>query len=124
MTDLYRRTILRGALVGAASLAMPTRARDDLAPIYDQIGKRHDEAVRRIQDWIHQPTIAAESIGNEEGAQHMIALLRDAGFQRAEKVATDGKPGVFATLDAGAPRTLGLYFMFDVKQVDPKEWSS
>ncbi|HET9752934.1 MAG TPA: M20/M25/M40 family metallo-hydrolase, partial [Myxococcales bacterium] len=98
--------------------------RDDLAPIYDQIGKRHDEAVKRIQDWIHQPTIAAESIGNEEGAQHMIALLRDAGFQRAVKVPTDGKPGVFATLDAGAKKTLGLYFMFDVKQVDPREWSS
>jgi acetylornithine deacetylase/succinyl-diaminopimelate desuccinylase-like protein len=124
MTDLSRRTLLRGALVGAASLAMPTLARDDLAPIYDQIGKRHDEAVKRIQDWIHQPTIAAESIGNEEGAQHMIALLRDAGFQSAVRVPTDGKPGVFATFDAGAPRTLGLYFMFDVKQVDAKEWSS
>jgi acetylornithine deacetylase/succinyl-diaminopimelate desuccinylase-like protein len=124
MTDLSRRTVLRGALVGAASLAMPALARDELAPIYDQIGKRHDEAVQRIQHWIHQPTIAAESIGNEEGAQLMIALLRDAGFQRAEKVPTDGKPGVFATLDAGAKKTLGLYFMFDVKQVDPKEWSS
>src|SRR5690348_3958757 len=124
MTDLSRRTVLRGALVGAASLAMPALARDELAPIYDQIGKRHDEAVQRIQHWIHQPTIAAESIGNEEGAQLMIALLRDAGFQRAEKVPTDGKPGVFATLDAGAKKTLGLYFMFDVKQVDLKEWSS
>jgi acetylornithine deacetylase/succinyl-diaminopimelate desuccinylase-like protein len=27
-------------------------------------------------------------------------------------------------LDAGAPRSLGLYFMYDVKQVDPTEWSS
>jgi len=32
--------------------------------------------------------------------------------------------GVFATLDAGAPRTIGLYFMYDVKQADPAEWSS
>src|SRR6478735_8171524 len=29
-----------------------------------------------------------------------------------------------ATLDAGAARTVGLYFMYDVKQVDPAEWSS
>ncbi|HXS81431.1 MAG TPA: M20/M25/M40 family metallo-hydrolase, partial [Methylomirabilota bacterium] len=29
-----------------------------------------------------------------------------------------------ATLDAGAPRTVGLYFMYDVKQVDAKEWTS
>ena len=37
---------------------------------------------------------------------------------------TDGKPGVFATLDAGAPKTVGLYFMYDVKQFDPAEWTS
>src|SRR6266478_1426766 len=31
---------------------------------------------------------------------------------------------IFAELDAGAPKTVGLYFMYDVKQVDPPEWSS
>src|SRR5229473_488053 len=45
-------------------------------------------------------------------------------FGEVTKVPTDGQPGVFATLDAGAPRTLGLYFMYDVKQADPAEWSS
>ena len=37
---------------------------------------------------------------------------------------TDGHPGVFAILDAGAPKTLGLYYMYDVKQADPAEWTS
>jgi acetylornithine deacetylase/succinyl-diaminopimelate desuccinylase-like protein len=124
MTDVSRRFVLKGAFAGAASLALPSLARDDFAPIYDQIGKRHDETVRRIQQWIQKPTIAAENIGSQEGAQIMIELLRDAGFQRAERVGTDGNPGVFAVHDAGAPKTLGLYFMYDVKQVDPKEWSS
>ncbi len=41
-----------------------------------------------------------------------------------ERAETTGKPGVFATLDAGAARTIGLYFMYDVKQADPAEWSS
>ena len=54
----------------------------------------------------------------------MMNLARDAGFQQVTRVDSDGKPGVFATLDAGAPRTLGLYFMYDVKQVDPAEWAS
>jgi acetylornithine deacetylase/succinyl-diaminopimelate desuccinylase-like protein len=54
----------------------------------------------------------------------MAQLAREAGFQSATVVTTDGKPGVFATLDAGAPKTVGLYFMYDVKQFDPKEWSS
>jgi acetylornithine deacetylase/succinyl-diaminopimelate desuccinylase-like protein len=39
-------------------------------------------------------------------------------------VETDGKPGVFAVLDADAAKTVGLYFMYDVKQFDPSEWSS
>jgi acetylornithine deacetylase/succinyl-diaminopimelate desuccinylase-like protein len=39
-------------------------------------------------------------------------------------IETDGKPGVFATLDAGAAKSVGLYFMYDVKQFDPAEWTS
>src|SRR3546814_17548561 len=54
----------------------------------------------------------------------MAQLARDAGFQKVEIIDTDGKPGVFATLDAGAEKTGGLYFMYDVKQFDVSEWSS
>src|SRR5437762_406390 len=124
MPDYSRRAVLKGALAGAAYAALPSFGAEDLAPVYDEIRKRHDEAVKRIQHWIRQPTIAAENVGSEEGLRLMIELLRDAGFQRADRIGTDGKPGVFATLDAGAPRTFGLYFMYDVKQVDPAEWSS
>src|SRR5213594_736431 len=124
MPDYSRRAVLKGALAGAAYAALPSFGAEDLAPVYDEIRKRHDEAVQRIQHWIRQPTIAAENVGSEEGLRLMIELLRDAGFQRADRIGTDGKPGVFATLDAGAPRTFGLYFMYDVKQVDPSEWSS
>jgi acetylornithine deacetylase/succinyl-diaminopimelate desuccinylase-like protein len=80
--------------------------------------------VKRLQDWIKLPSIAAENLNYPDGAEYMAKLARDAGFQSAEVVNTDGKPGVFATLDAGAPKTVGLYFMYDVKQFDPKEWSS
>src|SRR5262249_9534596 len=54
----------------------------------------------------------------------MMRLAREAGFDTVTKIPTDGVPGVFATLDAGAPKTLGVYYMYDVKQVDPAEWSS
>jgi acetylornithine deacetylase/succinyl-diaminopimelate desuccinylase-like protein len=99
-------------------------AENDFPEIKAEIGKRHDEAVKRLQDWIHQVSIAAENRGYPEGAEYMVKLAQDAGFQKATRVDTDGKPGVFATLDAGAPKTVGLYFMYDVKQFDPAEWSS
>ena len=88
------------------------------------IAKQHDEGVKRLQEWIRLPSIAAENIGFPVGAEHMAKLLKDACFQKATIIDTDGKPGVFATLDAGAATTLGLYFMYDVKQSDPSEWSS
>lgn len=108
-------------------MALPRAAftqQDDLAPITSEIQKRHDETVQRLQQWIRQPSIAAENRGMNEGCALTMQMLKDAGFQSVTKLPTDGEPGIFATLDAGAPRTLGLYFMYDVKQVDPAEWSS
>lgn len=96
----------------------------DLKPFEAEIAKRHDEGVERLQDWIRQPAIAAENRGMNEGCGLMMRMLRDAGFDKVTKVPTDGHPGVFATLDAGAPKTAGIYFMYDVKQADPSEWSS
>ena len=126
---MNRRTFLQGTLAGAAAFAWKDRAfaaapSAGLEPLFAQVEKQHEEAVRRLQEWIHQPSIAAENRGMAEGCELMIRLLRDAGFQSAERVPTEGHPGVFATLDAGARRTLGIYFMYDVKQVDPAEWSS
>ena len=125
LTD--RRTFLQGAAAAAALSAIPCWAQahpDDFAAIRAEIEKHHDEAVKRLQAWIRQPSIAAENRGMKEGCDLMMQMLREEGFSGVKKMATDGQPGVFATLDAGAPKTLGLYFMYDVKQADPAEWSS
>ena len=107
-----------------AALLTFTAAADDLTDIRAVVVKRHDESVKRLQEWIARPAIAAENLGFPAGAEYMAQLARDAGFQKAVVLETDGKPGVFATLDAGAKKTVGLYFMYDVKQYDPAEWTS
>ena len=116
------------ALIAFAMLAIPAaniaRAADDFADVKREVTARHDEAVKRLQDWIALPSIAAESLNSAQGAERMAQLARDAGFQKVTVVPTDGKPGVFAELDAGAAKTVGLYFMYDVKQFDPSEWTS
>ncbi|MBV9302664.1 MAG: M20/M25/M40 family metallo-hydrolase [Acidobacteriaceae bacterium] len=96
----------------------------DLKSLQAEIEKRHDESVQRLQQWIRQPSIAAENRGMTEGCELTMSFLRDAGFDQVTKVPSKGQPGIFATLDAGASRTIGLYFMYDVKQADPSEWSS
>src|SRR5712691_6765989 len=122
-----RRRFLGTAATSAAALALPRlafTADDGLGPIQAEIVKRHAEGVQRLQEWVRLPSIAAENRGMAEGCDLMMRLAREAGFQAVTRMPTDGPPGVFATLDAGAPRTIGLYFMYDVKQVDPAEWSS
>jgi acetylornithine deacetylase/succinyl-diaminopimelate desuccinylase-like protein len=122
-----RRVFLQDLGGAAAGLALPSYVwsqQSDLNPVFAQIERRHDETVQRLQEWIRQPSIAAENRGVNEGCDLTMRLLTDAGFQQVTKIPSDGQPGIFATLDAGAPRTLALYFMYDVKQVDPAEWSS
>ena len=108
----------------ATTRSAPSLLTGELSPIQSEIEKRHDESIARFQNWVRNPSIAAEDRGMDEGCDLMIRMARDAGFQTARRIDTDGHPGVFATLDAGAPKTFGLYFMYDVKQAEPAEWSS
>jgi acetylornithine deacetylase/succinyl-diaminopimelate desuccinylase-like protein len=141
MTDqkivpINRRGLLLLAAASGASLAVPRwtladtptsgnrKFGGDLSKVQAAIEQQRPEAIKRLQDWIALPSIAAENRNMKEGAQRMADLLREAGFQSVKIMPTDGQPGVFATLDAGAKRTVGMYFMYDVKQFDPKEWSS
>lgn len=131
MSSIATPTARRGhrfVLAAAAlALALPIAAiaaKPDRAAIEREVAKQHPASIKRLQDWIAHPSIAAEDLAGREGAETMATLVRDAGFQHVEVLDTDGKPGVFATLDAGAKKTVGLYFMLDVKQYDPAEWTS
>jgi acetylornithine deacetylase/succinyl-diaminopimelate desuccinylase-like protein len=127
VTALAAPNLLRAAVAGNLGMGrsvIPALGAVDTDAIRAEIEKRHDESVQRLQTWIKQPSIAAENRGMNEGCDLMMQMLREVGFQQVQKMPTDGQPGVFATLDAGAPKTLGLYFMYDVKQADSAEWSS
>ena len=117
-TRIFPHAIVIGSIVLLTAMCCRA-AEDDLAAIKSEISKRHGEAVKRLQDWIGQVSIAAENRGYPEGAEYMAKLARDAGFQQVTVINTDGKPGVFATLDAGAPKTVGLLLHVRRKTVRP-----
>jgi acetylornithine deacetylase/succinyl-diaminopimelate desuccinylase-like protein len=127
---LPRRGLMLMAGAAGVALAAPSRLLAaapkgaDLADVRAAIERQRPQAIKRLQDWIALPSIAAEGRNAQEGVSYMAELLRDAGFQSAAIIQTDGRPGVFGVMDNGAPRTVGMYFMYDVKQFDPSEWSS
>ena len=114
-------SVLLASTLFATAASAETPGREQLKTA---VAARHDTTVKALRDWIALPTIAAEKRNVNEGAEYMRRLALDAGFQQAKIVPSGGVPGVFATLDAGAPVTLGVYFMYDVKQFDPAEWQS
>src|SRR6266511_365607 len=91
----------------AATGSAPTILAGELTSIQSEIEKRHDESIQRFQHWVRNPSIAAEDRGMDEGCDLMMRMAREAGFQQSKRVDTEGHPAVFATLDAGAPRTFG-----------------
>jgi acetylornithine deacetylase/succinyl-diaminopimelate desuccinylase-like protein len=125
--SVTRRGFLQTSLAGAAGLAIDADmllAASDRDAVVGEIAKQHDATVKMLGDWIALPSIAAENLNYPQGAEYMATLARDAGFGKVDVIPTKGKAGVFATLDSGAATTLALYFMYDVKQFDPKEWTA
>ncbi|HEY6923575.1 MAG TPA: M20/M25/M40 family metallo-hydrolase [Steroidobacteraceae bacterium] len=114
-----------GALLTAGSVALAARsAGHDKQAVLARIPQMHAANLKRLQEWIALPSIAAENRNYPQGAQYMADLARSAGFSGVRVIPTAGKPGVFGRLDAGAPVTIAVYFMYDVKQFVPEEWSS
>ena len=133
MTDrndvgVNRRDFIQGALALSALsvLPIPSFAADnaDMQAVLAQVPKLHDQTVKALQSWIALPSIAAENRNYPQGPEYMAQLARDAGFSNVEIIPSSGRPGVFGVIDTGAPISVGLYFMYDVKQFDPAEWSS
>src|SRR5580693_1750938 len=129
--DLSRREFVQGTVTGLALAAAPAavlaaaQPRDpDKAAVLAQIPKMHAENVTRLQEWIALPSIAAENRNYPQGPEYMAKLAQAAGFTGVKLIPTSGKPGVFGKIDAGARTTIGIYFMYDVKQFVPEEWSS
>ena len=98
MNDRYvdprtRRGLLMMAAAAGASLAVPRFAfpaagksgdrefGGDLSAVHAAIEKQRPEAIKRLQNWIALPSIAAENRNMKEGAQMLIELLKEAGFQ-------------------------------------------
>ena len=84
MKNLTRREFVEGAVAGAALAAVPATVfaaspgdDADKQTVLQQIPKMHAENVKRLQEWIALPSIAAENRNFPQGPDHMAKLAKD-----------------------------------------------
>ena len=83
--------------------------------IYRHIDANIGDHVKQLQRWVRQQSVSAQNRGISEMAALVAGDLRQLGFKEVALVPTRGHPGVFGFYDAGAPRTLVIYMMYDVQ---------
>lgn len=120
----FMKVTIGGAVAASLAPSLVMASNSDKASVLSVIPGMHDENLKRLQQWIALPSIAAMDMNYPQGPEHMAALARSVGFTDVRIVPTSGKPGVFGRLDAGAKTTVGVYFMYDVKHFVPEEWES
>jgi acetylornithine deacetylase/succinyl-diaminopimelate desuccinylase-like protein len=92
--------------------------------IYDHIDQHLDEHIAMIQEYVRQPSVSVGGQGVLECSELVADYYRDLGCQEVEFIEVDGYPGIWAFYDAGAPKTLVNYNMYDVRPVGPvSDWS-
>ncbi len=92
-----------------------------LEKVHGHIEGHFDEHLERVKDFVRQPSISADGTGMAEMAELVAAQIREAGGE-AEIVPTPGYPVVYGEIDAGAPKTLLVYGMYDVQPVVGETW--
>jgi acetylornithine deacetylase/succinyl-diaminopimelate desuccinylase-like protein len=97
--------------------------RGEYPETYKYIDAHRAPHLENLRRWLRQPSISAQNRGIGEMAAMVRDDLRKIGFKEAELVPTTGYPGVWGYYDAGAPKTLVVYMMYDVQPVEPSGWS-
>jgi len=91
--------------------------------VFDYIDKHYADHLKKLQEFVRQPSISAENRGVRECAQLVKNYFTDLGCKDSRLVETSGHPVVYGTYDAGAEKTIIIYFMYDTQPVDDPGWT-
>src|SRR5260370_409482 len=83
--------------------------------IHEHIAREKEKHIASVQADLRQPSVSSWNMGINEMAHRMIDSFRAIGCKEAELVPTEGLPGIWAYHDAGAPKTLLIYIMYDTQ---------
>ena len=78
--DFVNVAMSSAVLTAAPAMVMAAGTSADKSIVLAQIPKQHADNLKRLQDWIGLPSIAAENRNYPQGAEYMAKLAQDAGF--------------------------------------------
>ena len=83
-----------------------------------KIAEQLEDTVASLCEYVSIPSVSVgDGSGMREAADFLAQRYRDFGCIEVEVVETSTYPGVYAFYDAGAPRTILSYAMYDVRSV-------
>lgn len=91
--------------------------------IHRYIADHKEEHIAAVQADLRQPSVSSWNMGIQEMAERMVESFKTMGCQESELVPTDGFPGIWAYYDAGAPKTVVVYMMYDTQPWEKERWS-
>lgn len=96
-----------------------------LDKIYTHIEQNKGAHVARMQEYLRQPSVSATGQGITACAQLLAGYYEELGCQQVAIERTAGHPAVWGFYDAGAPKTVAVYGMYDVQPIaQPEGWHS
>ncbi len=91
--------------------------------VFDYIDKHYEDHVKKLQEFVRQPSISAENRGVRECAELIKKYLTDLGCKDARLVETSGHPVVYGNYHAATDKTIIIYMMYDTQPVDEPGWT-
>lgn len=97
-------------------------AEDTVKKLHETIDDRFDDHLERCRQLLRQKSISATGEGILETAALVKELIAGIGG-KAEFCGDPAFPIVYGKVDAGKPKTLIIYGMYDVQPVEETKWS-
>jgi len=92
-----------------------------LEKVYRNIDENIEAHIKRLQEFIRQPSISQTGEGIKECAELLKSYFKELGCKETRLVPQTYSPVVYAEYDAGADKTVIIYMMYDVQPAEDVE---
>lgn len=110
----------------AAQQTADVLASADVKKVHEHIAANKEAHIAAVQRDLRQPSISSWNKGVKEMADLMMDAFKKLGCKEVQLVPTSQPnwPGILASYDVGAPKTVVVYMMYDTQPFDESRWSS